>query len=175
MSAENTDFDFGKALEHLKAGARVSRRRWSHDRAFLVLVRGRDVKVTYEPMKSHLGEGVTMAIVDHIDMIWPPSEECEDHLCNVNQVLQTDDLLADDWFVVEPRGPVNVYGPKGCGKTTNAVKIMQKLGLISIRDEDGAPKHEPPYLPGELLLSIDPIEGVEQIPYADLGFDDPQD
>lgn len=108
MSAENTDFDFGKALEHLKAGARVSRRHWgAYADAFLVLVPGREVKVTYEPMKSHVGEGTTMYVHDHIDKIYVPGgcdvpgHQIEQHTCLVDANLMTADLLADDWFVWE--------------------------------------------------------------------------
>lgn len=108
MSAENTDFDFGKALEHLKAGARVSRRHWQHyASAFLVLVEGREVTVSYEPMKSHLGEGAKMYVSDHIDKIYVPNgcsvseHQVEHHTCLVDATLMTADLLSEDWFVWE--------------------------------------------------------------------------
>lgn len=92
---------FGEVLLALRDGKAVARREWeaTGNTAFLVLIPGRTVEVSYEPMKSFVGGGTRMDVADHIDVI---DMDIGSTRCSVGwQPLQAD-ILADDWVLVEP-------------------------------------------------------------------------
>jgi len=52
------------------------------------------------------------------------------------------------------RKSVIVYGPQGCGKTTNAKRIADALGLTRIIDNGEFDPRQPPALAGVLMLVV---------------------
>jgi len=61
---------------------------------------------------------------------------------------------------------VIVYGPKGCGKTTNAKRIAAARGLTKIIDDSQFDPRQPPPLAGVLMLTTeDPVYAHEWKPY----------
>lgn len=101
--------NISQAVEAMREGKKVSRGGWQpvHDPSFVVLIPGREIEVSYEPMVSHLGAGTRMNTADHIDAIFQPVPGTIGHLnnapatCVVGWQLTQADVLHDDWFVVE--------------------------------------------------------------------------
>jgi len=82
--------NFEWALTQLKAGKLVSRAGWNGKDMFLYLVPGSTFATNREPLKSILGDGVTVEYCPHIDMKTADGK-CVPWLCS-----QTD-MLAYDW------------------------------------------------------------------------------
>ena len=62
---------FSEAVEKMRGGAKVRNGAWGPtDPSFLVLIPGRLVKASFEPMVNHLGEGTEFGVVDHIDAVF---------------------------------------------------------------------------------------------------------
>ena len=96
---------FGQALDALREGKAVARRDWEANgrTEYLVLVPGRVVEVSYEPMAGHLGAGTKMSVADHIDVVneHTIAGEGHDSTCVVGWQPNQVDILADDWVLVE--------------------------------------------------------------------------
>lgn len=96
--------NFTQATQAMRDGQKLCRGAWMtpHQPSYVVLVPGREITVSYEPMVSHLGEGRKMIVADHIDAIFVPTlfPESNEVLCQVGYTLSQEDLLATDWFVV---------------------------------------------------------------------------
>ena len=105
FSTQNDEFDFGGALELLKAGHKVARRGWNGKNMCVYLTEGSEVP--YKDMKpavqgalscvdkAPLDENEHIVIMPHLDMVsvrgdiivgWEPSQT---------------DLLGEDWYLVE--------------------------------------------------------------------------
>lgn len=89
---------FAQAMAEMRAGQKVRRESWGHSHpSFLVLIPGRWIEVSFEPMKSHVGEGAQMFVSDHIDAIFESKGKV---FCAVGYNLSQEDLMSDDWMVV---------------------------------------------------------------------------
>lgn len=92
--AEEKLENFGKAIEELKKGKRVTRLGWNGSGMFLYLVQGSTFKVNREPLLSIYEEGTEITYRPHIDLktadgsiaTWSPSGS---------------DALAEDWIILE--------------------------------------------------------------------------
>jgi hypothetical protein len=93
-------FDFGKALEALKAGKRVARAGWNGKGMWLVLVPGTPVIELREgtPYHNVLGAG-HIEILPHIDMWTTNAEGRRAMLCG--WLASQTDMLSEDWRIVE--------------------------------------------------------------------------
>ena len=85
--------DFGKALQALKEGKRVSRAGWNGKGMSLFLVPGSQFKVNREPLLSMLGEGTVVDYHAHVDM-----KTAQGYV--VPWLCSQADMLADDWDIV---------------------------------------------------------------------------
>lgn len=85
--------NFSTALEHIKAGKRVSRAGWNGKGMFVFLVPGSTFKVNREPLLSILGEGTEVNYHGHVDMKTADGQI-------VPWLVSQTDLLAEDWGVV---------------------------------------------------------------------------
>lgn len=94
MNDHNLSFSF--ALVALKEGKRVARRGWNGRNMFLFLVPGSNFAVNREPLLSILGEGTMVTYRPHIDM-----RDAEGKV--VPWLASQTDILAEDWFIVEPQ------------------------------------------------------------------------
>lgn len=99
---EPRGLDFATALDLMRNGESVSRLGWAEGGPetpmFLVLIPGRKIMASFEPMATHLGKDAEFLVHDHIDAIL---EGDDDHPhCVVGWNLSHDDMLADDWFLV---------------------------------------------------------------------------
>jgi len=97
--------NIGQAMSELRAGKKLSRGgSWSGplDPSFIVLVPGRDITSSYEPMGSHLGDR-QFHVEDHIDAIIDHEQRGQvgGLRCILGYPLSPADELATDWFVVE--------------------------------------------------------------------------
>lgn len=90
--------DFGKAIEALKDGKKVSRQGWNGKDMFIYLVKGRVVPV--EDLKNEasfhypLSKDVDVKVCDHIDM------KAADGSIVVGWLASQTDMLSDDWGVL---------------------------------------------------------------------------
>lgn len=85
-------FDFSMALRELKAGKKVTRSIWPS--SFLYLVPASSFEVNRPPLLGIYQEGVTVKYQAHIDIALP------DASCGP-AALNSADLMADDWMIVE--------------------------------------------------------------------------
>lgn len=85
--------NFGRAIEALKDGMRVSRSGWNGKGMFLFLVSGSNFVVNREPLLSIMGEGSIVTYRPHIDM-----KDAEGKV--VPWLASQTDMLADDWGIV---------------------------------------------------------------------------
>jgi len=86
--------NFGKALEALKDGKKVSREGWNGKGMFLFLVPGSRFKVNRPPLMGIYPEGTEISYQPHIDM-----KTAQDTV--VPWLASQSDILAEDWDVVE--------------------------------------------------------------------------
>jgi hypothetical protein len=84
---------FGKALEALEAGQKVSREGWNGKGMFVFFVPGSTFQVNRPPLLGIYPEGTTINYHAHVDMKTADGQIVP-WLCS-----QTD-MLADDWGVV---------------------------------------------------------------------------
>ncbi|MEO9387073.1 DUF2829 domain-containing protein [Chromobacterium phragmitis] len=89
-----TQFNFGKALEHLEAGRRVARAGWNGKGMFLFLVPGSRFKVNRAPLLGIYPEGTEIQYQPHIDMRTAQNTV-------VPWLASQSDVLAKDWELVE--------------------------------------------------------------------------
>lgn len=87
--------NFSEALVKVKTGHRISRDGWNGKNQFVFLVPGSVFSVNREPLLSILGEGAIVNYRPHLDM------QAADGTIGVWLASQSD-ILADDWFTVEP-------------------------------------------------------------------------
>lgn len=85
--------NFGRAIEHLKSGGRVTRAGWNGKGMYLYLVRGGTFAVNREPLLSMLGAGTVCTYLDHIDI------RAADGTLAPWLASQAD-MLAEDWDFV---------------------------------------------------------------------------
>ena len=94
--------DFPTAIDLMRQGHSVSRAAWSEEGPecpmYLVLIPGRKIKASCEPMVTHLGRNTEFTVRDHIDAILEGGDDGP-HVI-VGWPLRQDDVLADDWFLV---------------------------------------------------------------------------
>lgn len=83
-------FDFGKALWHLKQGKRVARKGWNGKGMFLFLVPGSTFKVNRPPLLGIYEEGKVINYCPHIDM-----KTADEKV--VPWLASQTDVLAEDW------------------------------------------------------------------------------
>lgn len=86
--------DFGKAIEALKAGKRVSRAGWNGKGMFLFLVPGSTFTVNRAPLLGIYPEGTQIDYHAHIDM-----KTAQGYV--VPWLASQADMLAEDWEIVE--------------------------------------------------------------------------
>jgi hypothetical protein len=86
--------DFGKAIEALKAGDRVTRDGWNGKGMFLFLVNGSRFTVNRAPLLGIYPEGTIIDYRSHIDMKTAQGDV-------VPWVASQSDILAEDWIIVE--------------------------------------------------------------------------
>ena len=86
---------FGGALAALRVGERVARVGWNGKDMFLFLVPGSHFKVNRAPLLGIYPEGTGIDYRSHIDMKTAQGDV-------VPWVASQSDLLAEDWYVVEP-------------------------------------------------------------------------
>jgi len=94
--------NIGEAVAALRAGKKVRHAGWRDDLrypSFLVLIPGRDITASYKPMTDHLGEGAAFHVDDHIDAIFDAGTP--QMSCVVGRAFPQDELLSDDWVVVD--------------------------------------------------------------------------
>lgn len=94
---------FSEAVDRLRAGGKVRNGAWGPtDPSFLVLVPGRLVKASFEPMVNVIGEGNEFGSIEHIDAVF--GTELDGKLTGATVVLgynfRQSDLLNDAWFEV---------------------------------------------------------------------------
>ena len=88
---------FSEAVEKMRGGAKVRNGAWGPtDPSFLVLIPGRLVKASFEPMVNYLG------VVDHIDAVFGTEQDGKliGATCVVGYQFRQSDLLNDAWFEV---------------------------------------------------------------------------
>jgi Protein of unknown function (DUF2829) len=85
---------FSEVLEHLKAGALLTRRAWNGKGQFIYLVDGSKFEVNRPPLAGIFPEGTEITYRPHIDI------RTVDGSC-VPWIASQSDLLADDWEVTE--------------------------------------------------------------------------
>lgn len=90
--------DFGKAIEALKEGKKVSRSGWNGKGMFLFLVPGSTFQVNRAPLLGIYPEGTTINYCPHIDM-----KTADDKI--VPWLASQTDVLAEDWGIVEAVSP----------------------------------------------------------------------
>ena len=88
--------NFSKALDAVKSGKRIARKGWNGQNMFVFLVPGSDFTVNREPLLSMLGHGAPVTYRPHLDL------HAADGTIGTWLASQTD-LLADDWFIVQPK------------------------------------------------------------------------
>ena len=89
--------DFSKALTFIKAGERVARSGWNGKGMFIFLVPGSVFKVNRPPLLGIYPEGTEINYHGHIDMKTVDGTV-------VPWLASQDDMLVEDWFVVEQEG-----------------------------------------------------------------------
>lgn len=82
--------NFGRALEMLKEGKRVSRSGWNGKDMFLFLVPGSTFKVSRPPLLGIYSEGTEIRYHAHIDMKTAQGDV-------VPWLASQTDVLAEDW------------------------------------------------------------------------------
>lgn len=85
--------NFSEALNHIKAGEKVSREGWNGKGMFVFLVPGSVFKVNRPPLLGIYPEGTEIRYHGHVDM------KTADGMV-VPWLCSQTDLLADDWGVV---------------------------------------------------------------------------
>lgn len=105
FSTENDEFDFGGALELLKAGHKVARRGWNGKQMCVYLTEGSEVP--YKDMKHAVqsalecverdpaDEKAHIVINPHLDMVSARGDII------VGWSASQTDMLAEDWYLVE--------------------------------------------------------------------------
>jgi hypothetical protein len=103
---------FAAACAAMQIGEKVRRTKWDDfDETrlfplFIVMVPGRQITVSYEPMVTHLGEGTVMTTKDHYDAIFsspdvsPFDDEPTPVVCEVGFQFSREDIEANDWVIV---------------------------------------------------------------------------
>lgn len=94
---------YSEAVEKMRGGSKVRNGAWGPtDPSFLVLIPGRLVKASFEPMVNHLGEGTEFGVVDHIDAVFGTEQDGKliGATCVVGYQFRQSDLLNDAWFEV---------------------------------------------------------------------------
>lgn len=86
-------FDFSRALELLKQGAKVCRTGWNGKGMFLFLVPGSTFQVNRAPLLGIYPEGTVINYCPHIDM-----KTADEKV--VPWLASQTDLLAEDWMAV---------------------------------------------------------------------------
>lgn len=91
-------YNISEAVQLMREGKRVTRGSWgSENPSYLVLIPGRALKASYEPMTNHLGEGTAFHVRDHVDAIYM-NEGLADPTCQVGYEFTQDDVLSQDWY-----------------------------------------------------------------------------
>lgn len=90
------NMNFGHALQAVKEGHKVARDGWNGKGMFIFLVAGSTFKVNRPPLLGIYDEGTEINYRPHIDM------KAVDGSIGVWTAAQND-LMADDWFVVEDK------------------------------------------------------------------------
>ena len=85
--------NFGKAIEELKLGKKVSREGWNGKSMFLFLVDGSRFKVNRAPLLGIYPEGTEINYCPHIDMRTADGSI-------VPWLASQTDMLAEDWDVI---------------------------------------------------------------------------
>lgn len=94
--------DFGKALELIKQGKKVSRAGWNGKGMFVFLVPGSTFKVSRAPLLGIYPEGTEINYHAHIDMKTADGKI-------VPWLASQTDVLADDWGVVDEGANVEIH------------------------------------------------------------------
>jgi hypothetical protein len=82
--------NFSRALEEVKAGAKITRAGWNGKGMFVYLVPGSQFRVNRAPLLGIYPEGTSIDYLPHLDM------RTADGSC-VPWLASQADLLADDW------------------------------------------------------------------------------
>lgn len=85
--------NFGRALEHLEAGYKLTRTGWNGKNMFVYLVPGSVFEVSRAPLLGIYPAGETITYRPHVDMRYA------DGTCGVWLASQSD-MLANDWELV---------------------------------------------------------------------------
>lgn len=97
--------NFQEAKQLMEQGKKVACRHWNSDiydePSFLVLIRGREIEASYEPMVTHLGKGTKMKVHDHIDAVYLPTPGFEGIRIKVGYSIRSYDIGATDWYEVK--------------------------------------------------------------------------
>jgi hypothetical protein len=91
---QHSNLTFSEALEHIKAGRKVSRAGWNGRGQFIFLVPGSTFKVNRPPLLGIYPEGTEIDYHPHIDM-----RNAQGQI--VPWLASQGDLLAEDWFILE--------------------------------------------------------------------------
>jgi len=91
---DTTQMTFGKAIEAIKEGKKVSRKNWNGKDMFVFLVPGSTFKVNRAPLLGIYPEGTEINYRPHIDM------KCVDGQI-VPWLASQSDMLEEDWFIVD--------------------------------------------------------------------------
>lgn len=90
-------FDFGMAIQYLKAGHKVARKGWNGKGMFLTLQEGSVVpgdRMRNDPARKYY-DGKDVTIMPHIDM------KAADDTYVVGWLASQTDMLAEDWVKVD--------------------------------------------------------------------------
>lgn len=91
-STPQTDFNFGIALMHLKAGRTVQRKGWNGKNQFVILIKGNDLQnVLGYGYGEYLGEPT---IVDVLAI------KTTSNQLQIGWLASQTDMLAEDWQIV---------------------------------------------------------------------------
>ena len=88
-----TNIDFGQAINELRIGKRVTRSNWNGRGIFIFLVLGSTFKVNRAPLLGIYPEGTKISYRPHIDM-----KTVDGNI--VPWVASQGDILAEDWLLV---------------------------------------------------------------------------
>ena len=93
MNTKKEFFDFGQALNALRAGKKVQRSGWNGKGMFLFLVPGSKFQVNRPPLLGIYPEGTVIDYLPHIDMKTATGEI-------VPWLASQTDVLAYDWEIL---------------------------------------------------------------------------
>jgi len=89
-----------QAVEAMRAGKKVRFSEWKNDDdpLYLVLIPGREITASFEPMVTHLGEGTKFLSLDHVDAVYAGALG---PVCKVGYEFGQQEILWPSWVVVE--------------------------------------------------------------------------